>query len=71
MWLERILILWMTLSHDYLPSMHRLFYMTVADWLFLFGPLAVFAFLFIVFVRLLPAVSIHEVQELRRKEAAA
>ena len=71
MWLERILIIWMTLSHDYMPSMHRLFYMTFADWFFIFGPLAVFAFLFIVFVRLLPSVSIHEVQELRREEASA
>ncbi len=71
MWLERILIIWMTLSHDYMPSMHRLFFPSFADWFFLFGPLAVFAFLFIVFVRLLPAVAIHEVQELRRKEAAA
>ncbi len=71
MWLERILIIWMTLSHDYMPSMRRLFYPAVADWLFLFAPLAFFAFLFIVFVRLLPAVAIHEVEELRRKEAAA
>ncbi len=71
MWLERILIIWMTLSHDYMPSMRLLFYPTVADWLFLFAPLAFFALLFIVFVRLLPAVSIHEVQELRREEAAA
>ena len=71
MWLERILIIWMTLSHDYMPSMHRLFYPTTADWLFLLAPLAFFAFLFILFVRLLPAVSIHEVQELRREEAAA
>ncbi len=71
MWLERILIIWMTLSHDYMPSMRRLFYPAFADWLFLFAPLALFALLFIVFVRLLPAVSIHEVQELRREEAAA
>ena len=71
MWLERILIIWMTLSHSYLPSMNRLFYPTAADWLFLFAPMAFFALLFIVFVRLLPAVSIHEVQALRREEAAA
>jgi Ni/Fe-hydrogenase subunit HybB-like protein len=69
MWLERILILWMTLSHSYLPSMDRLFIMKPADWLFIFGPLAFFALLFLVFAKLLPAVSIHEVLELRRKEA--
>ncbi len=69
MWLERILIIWMTLSHSYLPSMNRLFYLTFADWLFIFGPLAFFALLFLLFARLLPAVAIHEVQELRHQEA--
>jgi Ni/Fe-hydrogenase subunit HybB-like protein len=71
MWLERILIIWMTLSHDYMPSMHRLFFPAAADWLFLFAPLGFFAFLFLVFARLLPTISIHEVRELKRQEASA
>ncbi len=71
MWFERILIIWMTLGHDYMPSMRRLFYPTVADWLFLFAPLGFFAFLFLVFVRLLPSISIHEVRELKHEEAKA
>jgi molybdopterin-containing oxidoreductase family membrane subunit len=70
MWLERILIIWMTLSHDYMPSMHRLFFPTAADWLFLFVPLGFFAFLFLVFGRLLPTVSIHEVRELKHEETS-
>ena len=38
MWLERILIVWNTLSHSFLPSIDRVFFPTFWDWLFLFGP---------------------------------
>jgi Ni/Fe-hydrogenase subunit HybB-like protein len=71
MWLERILILWNTLSHDYLPSMWRVFYTTFWDWSFLVGPLGVFACLFLCFARLLPAVSMHEVRQLAHEEKLA
>jgi len=71
MWLERILIVWMTLSHDYLPSMFRLYFTKWADWLLILAPLGFFALLFLLFAKFLPAVSIHEVQELRREEAKA
>ena len=43
MWLERILIVWNTLSHSFLPSMDRVFFPTFWDWLFLFGPMFFFA----------------------------
>jgi molybdopterin-containing oxidoreductase family membrane subunit len=69
MWLERILIVWMTLSHDYLPSMFRLYHTKSVDWLLNLAPLGLFALLFLLFAKFLPAVSIHEVQELRREEA--
>jgi molybdopterin-containing oxidoreductase family membrane subunit len=62
MWLERILIIWMTLSHDYLPSAWRLFQPTVWDWLTMFGSLGLFATMYLVFVRLVPTVSMHEVK---------
>ena len=52
MWLERILIIWNTLSHDYMPSMWRLFLPTVWDWITTFGSLGLFALMFLVFVRL-------------------
>ncbi|MGO9868443.1 MAG: NrfD/PsrC family molybdoenzyme membrane anchor subunit [Rhodomicrobium sp.] len=71
MWLERILIIWVTLSHTHLPSMERVFIMKPADWIFIFFPLAFFALLFLIFAKFLPTVAIHEVQELRRKEAEA
>jgi Ni/Fe-hydrogenase subunit HybB-like protein len=71
MWLERILIIWNTLSHDYLPSAWRLFLPTVWDWLTTFGSLGLFALMFLVFVRLLPAVSMHEVRHLITEEGDA
>ena len=39
MWLERILIVWNTLSHDYMPSLWRIFHFTLWDWSFLIAPL--------------------------------
>jgi Ni/Fe-hydrogenase subunit HybB-like protein len=68
MWLERILIIWNTLSHGYAPSMWRLFKPTVWDWLLLAGSLGFFALLYLIFCRLLPVVSIHEVSRLRHEE---
>lgn len=68
MWLERILIIWNTLSHDYTPSMWRLFLPTVWDWITTFGSLGPFALMYLVFVRLLPVVSMHEVRKLVAEE---
>jgi Ni/Fe-hydrogenase subunit HybB-like protein len=71
MWLERILIIWNTLSHSFMPSMDRIFYSTFWDWVFLLGPLFFFAWMFLLLCRLAPLVPMHEARELRRKEAAA
>jgi Ni/Fe-hydrogenase subunit HybB-like protein len=68
MWLERILIIWNTLSHGYTPSMWRLYIPTVWDWLITLGSLGFFMFLFLIFVRLVPAVSMHEVRDLIAEE---
>jgi Ni/Fe-hydrogenase subunit HybB-like protein len=68
MWLERILIIWNTLSHDYMPTLWRVFRTTFWDWSFLFGPLGVFAFCFLLFIRLVPAVSIYETRRLAYEE---
>ena len=64
MWLERILIILNTLSHTRLPSMRHLFTPTIWDWTLLFGSLGFFAFMFLIFVRLVPSVSMHEVRSL-------
>ena len=67
MWLERILIIWNTLSHDYMPSLWRSFHFTFWDWSFLIAPLGLFAFLFLLFVRLVPAVSMFDMRELAHR----
>ena len=71
MWLERILIIWNTLSHDYMPSMWRLFLPTIWDWITTFGSLGLFALMYLVFVRLIPVVSMHEVRKLVAEEASS
>jgi Ni/Fe-hydrogenase subunit HybB-like protein len=71
MWLERILIIWNTLSHDYMPSMWRLFLPTVWDWITTFGSLGLFALMFLVFVRLVPVISMHEVRKLAAEESSS
>ena len=71
MWLERILIIWNTLSHDYMPSMWRLFLPTIWDWITTFGSLGLFALMYLVFVRLIPVVSMHEVRKLVAEETSS
>ncbi len=64
MWLERILIVWNTLSHSYSPGMWTIFLPTAVDWTLLFGSLGFFAFLYLIYVRIVPASSMYEVREL-------
>ena len=71
MWLERILIIWNTLGHGYLPTLWRVFWPTVWDWTVMFGSLGFFITLFLVFVRVLPSVSMFEVRELAMQEHEA
>jgi Ni/Fe-hydrogenase subunit HybB-like protein len=71
MWLERILIVWNTLSHDYMPGMWRLFIPTIWDWITTLGSLGLFALMFLGFVRFVPVVSMHEVRKLVAEEAAS
>ncbi|MGN6551047.1 MAG: NrfD/PsrC family molybdoenzyme membrane anchor subunit [Pararhizobium sp.] len=68
MWLERILIVWNTLARAYEPSMWHIFIPTLWDWLVLFGSLGFFATMYLLFVRVFPAVSMHEVRQLADQE---
>ena len=70
MWLERILIIWNTLSHDYAVSMWRLFLPTAWDWITTCGSLGMFALMYLLFVRLIPVVSMHEVRKLIDEEGS-
>ena len=65
-WLERILIIAETLSRGHLPSQWRVYVPTLRDWALFAGTLEFFARMFLLFVRLVPAVSMHEVKERRR-----
>jgi Ni/Fe-hydrogenase subunit HybB-like protein len=69
--MERVLIVVQSLHHDFLPSSWGLFVPTLWDWVFLLGSISTFAWLFLVFIRLLPAISISEMRELARESAQA
>jgi Ni/Fe-hydrogenase subunit HybB-like protein len=69
MWLERITIVWNTLSHGYAKSMWRVFYPTFWDYAALFGSLGFFALLYLILCRVVPMVSMHETRRLISPEA--
>jgi molybdopterin-containing oxidoreductase family membrane subunit len=69
MWMERFLIVVTSLHRDYLPSAWGMFYPTRWDWITLFGSIALFVWLFLLFVRFLPSISIAEMRELVRESA--
>ena len=63
MWLERVLIISETLSRGHLPSQWRVYWPTLWDWALLAGTLGFLAWMCLLFVRLVPAVSMHEVKQ--------
>lgn len=71
MWLERILIITNTLSIGYEPSLWRTYAPTIVDGLILAGTLGAFLVLLLLFARLLPVVSMHEVRKLLADERGA
>ena len=68
MWIERILIIWNTLSHGYAVTLWRLFTPTIWDWMITLGSAGLFMTLFLLWTRLVPAVSMHGVRALCREE---
>jgi molybdopterin-containing oxidoreductase family membrane subunit len=64
MWLERFVIVIVSLSRDYLPSSWGYYKPTFWDWATFFGTIGLFASLLFVFIRLLPMISIFEMREL-------
>jgi len=64
MWLERYVIIVSSLAQDYLPSSWGLFQATRWDWATYIGTIGLFLFLFFLFIRLLPMISIFEVRTL-------
>lgn len=64
MWLERFVIVVVSLSHDFLPSSWGLYVPTFWDWATFVGTIGLFAALLFLFIRLLPMISIFEMREL-------
>jgi Ni/Fe-hydrogenase subunit HybB-like protein len=62
MWLERYMIITTSLHRDFLPSSWGMFRPTVWDFLTFFGSFGLFLALFLLFIRLLPIISISELQ---------
>jgi molybdopterin-containing oxidoreductase family membrane subunit len=64
MWLERFVIIVVSLHRDYLPSAWRMYYPTVWDFAQFFGSIGLFFTLLFLFLRFLPVISIFELREL-------
>jgi molybdopterin-containing oxidoreductase family membrane subunit len=70
MWMERFMIVVTGLAQDFLPSSWGLFVPTWVDWAMLAGSIGLFALLFLLFLRALPAISIFEMREIAAEERA-
>jgi molybdopterin-containing oxidoreductase family membrane subunit len=64
MWLERFMIVVTPLSQGWLPSSWGMYYPTIWDWGMFAGTIGLFFFLFLLFLRALPMISIFELREL-------
>jgi Ni/Fe-hydrogenase subunit HybB-like protein len=64
MWLERFVIIVISLNRDYLPSAWHMYYPTIWDFAQFFGSIGLFLTLLFLFIRLLPVISIFELREL-------
>jgi molybdopterin-containing oxidoreductase family membrane subunit len=69
MWLERFMIIVVSLHRDFLPSSWGMYYPTFWDWAILLGSLGTFGWLFLMFVRFLPAISISEMRKLAEEKS--
>jgi molybdopterin-containing oxidoreductase family membrane subunit len=67
MWLERFMIIVVSLHRDFLPSSWGSFVPTFWDWATLLGSLGTFALFFLLFVRFLPAISMSEMRRLNEE----
>jgi Ni/Fe-hydrogenase subunit HybB-like protein len=64
MWLERFVIVVISLHRDYMPSIWRIYLPTRWDWMTLFGSIGLFLTLLYLFIRYLPMISIFEMRSL-------
>jgi molybdopterin-containing oxidoreductase family membrane subunit len=64
MWLERFVIVVISLSQDFLPSSWGIYIPTRWDWATFIGTIGFFTFCFLLFIRVLPMISIAEMKTL-------
>jgi len=64
MWLERFIIIVVSLSRDFLPSSWGMYYPTIWDWATFGGTIGLFIMLFFIFIRVLPMISIFEMKQI-------
>jgi Ni/Fe-hydrogenase subunit HybB-like protein len=63
MWCERFVIIVTSLHQDFIPSNWAMYYPTWVDFSLLFGTIAFFGTLFLVFLKYIPAVANYEMKE--------
>jgi Ni/Fe-hydrogenase subunit HybB-like protein len=64
MWLERFVIVVISLSQDFLPSSWGIYHPTRWDYAVFIGTLGFFTFSFLLFIRVLPMISVFEMKHL-------
>ena len=64
MWIERVMIVIITLNSTHLPSSYGLYIPTRWDWAILLGTVGLFTVSFLLFVRLIPMIPIFEMRKL-------
>jgi molybdopterin-containing oxidoreductase family membrane subunit len=64
MWLERFVIVVLSLNRDFLPSSWGMYWWTKWDMMTLIGTMGFFTLLFFLFIRFMPAISIFELRTL-------
>jgi len=67
MWCERFVIVVTSLHQDFIPANWAMYYPTWVDFSLLFGTIAFFGTLFLLFLKYMPAVAATEVKELRHE----
>jgi molybdopterin-containing oxidoreductase family membrane subunit len=71
MWLERYVIVVTSLHRDFLPSSWGTYHGTFWDWATYIGTLGTFLFLFMLFVRFIPMISVFELKQLLHQQEHA
>ena len=64
MWLERFVIIPVSLTNNYLPSSNKMYYPTIWDFGMFIGTMGFFMVLMMLFIRFLPAINIFEMKDL-------